>query len=377
MKEILEENNFLKPARVGEIIEGIVVGKGRSSVFLDLGAIGAGKIYGKEFYQAKSKLKSLKIGDKIFSKIIDLDSEEGYIELSVSGAFKEMSFGSLKEKKEKGELVKVRISGANKGGLISEILGISAFLPVSQLATEHYPKVEGGDKTKILKQLQVFIGQDLEVKILDLFPEKEQIILSEKAKDLDKIKEILSNYQVGDVVKGEITGITDFGAFIKFPLPSKTSSKVSAKEKALKKKDSALKECHLEGLIHISELDWKIIEDPVEVVNVGDKVKAKIVNISEGKVSLSLKALKKDPWEGIEKKYKKGEVIKGKVTKFNPFGAFIQINKEIQALCHISEFEGEKMADILETDKKYEFQILSIDEKEHRMSLKLVKKSHS
>jgi ribosomal protein S1 len=353
MKEILEKNNFLKPARVGEIIEGIVVGKGRSSVFLDLGAIGAGKIYGKEFYQAKSKLKSLKIGDKIFSKIIDLDSEEGYIELSVSGAFKEMSFGSLKEKKEKGELVKVKISGANKGGLISEILGISAFLPVS------------------------FIGQDLEVKILGLFPEKEQIILSEKAKDLDKIKEILNNYQVGDVIKGEITGITDFGAFIKFPLPSKTSSKVSAKGKDLKKKDSALKECHLEGLIHISELDWKIIEDPVEVVSVGDKVKAKIVNISEGKVSLSLKALKKDPWEGIEKKYKKGEVIKGKVTKFNPFGAFIQINKEIQALCHISEFEGEKMADILETDKKYEFQILSIDEKEHRMSLKLVKKNHS
>lgn len=373
MKEISEKNNFLKPAKVGDIIEGTVVGKGRSSVFLDLGAIGAGKIYGKEFYQAKSRLKNLKTGDKIFSKIIDLDAEEGYIELSVSGAFREMSFGSLKEKKEKGELVKVRILGANKGGLISEISGISAFLPVSQLATEHYPKVEGGDKTKILKQLQVFIGQDLEVKILDLFPEKGQIILSEKAKDLDKIKEVLNNYKVGDVVKGEITGITDFGAFIKFPLPSKASSKVSAKEKTLEKKDSVLKECHLEGLIHISELDWRIIEDPVEVVKVGDKVKAKIVNISEGKVSLSLKALKKDPWEGIEKKYKKGEVIKGKVTKFNPFGAFIQIDKEIQALCHISEFGGEKMADALETDKEYEFQILSIDEKEHRMSLKLIK----
>jgi len=372
MKEVLEKNNFLKPARVGDIIEGIVVGKGRSSVFLDLGAIGTGKIYGKEFYQAKGMLKNLKTGDKIFSKIIDLDAEEGYIELSVSGAFKEMSFGSLKEKKEKGELVKVRILGANKGGLISEILGISAFLPVSQLATEHYPKVEGGDKTKILKQLQIFIGQDLEVKILDLFPEKEQIILSEKAKDLDKIKEVLNNYKVGDVVKGEITGITDFGAFIKFPLSSKVSSKVSAKEKALEKKDSTLKKCHLEGLIHISELDWKIIEDPVEVIKVGDKVKAKIVNISEGKVSLSLKALKKDPWEGIEKKYKKGEVIKGKVTKFNPFGVFIQIDKEIQALCHVSEFGGKKMADVLEIDKEYKFQILSIDEKEHRMSLKLV-----
>ena len=358
MKELLEKNNFSRPAKVGDIIEGAVVGKGRSSVFLDLGAIGTGKIYGKEFYQAKEMLKNLKVGDKIFSKIIDLDADEGFIELSVSGAFKELSFESLKEKKEKGELIKVRVLGANKGGLISEISGISAFLPVSQLAAEHYPKVEGGDKTKILKELQGFIGQDLEVKILDLFPKKEQIILSEKAKDLDKIKEALSNYKVGDVVEGEITGITDFGAFIKFPFFD-----------SAKKKD---KQEQLEGLIHISELDWRIIEDPVEVVKVGDKVKAKIVNISEGKVSLSLKALKKDPWEGIEKKYKKGEVIKGKVTKLNPFGAFIQIDKEIQALCHISEFESKKMIDVLEINKEYKFQILSIDEKEHRMSLKLV-----
>ncbi|UZE93321.1 MAG: S1 RNA-binding domain-containing protein [Candidatus Nealsonbacteria bacterium] len=363
MKELLEKNNFLKPAKIGDIIEGTVVGKGRSSIFLDLGAIGTGKIYGREFYQAKEKLKNLKIGDKIFSKIIELDAEEGFIELSVSGAFRELSFESLREKKEKGELIKIRILGANKGGLISEISGISAFLPVSQLASEHYPKVEGGDKAKILKELQEFIGQELDVKILDLFPEKEQIILSEKAKDLDKIKEILKSYKIGDVVKGEITGITNFGAFIKFPL----SSKSSAKEKASSKKEQ------LEGLIHISELDWKIIEDPAETVKVGDKVKAKILDISNGKVSLSLKALKKDPWKGIEKKYKKGEIIKGKVTKLNPFGAFIQIDKEIQALCHVSEFEGEKMVDVLEIEKKYKFQILSIDEKEHRMSLKLIK----
>ncbi len=355
MKDLLEKNGFLKPARTGDIIEGTVVGRGRSSLFLDLGPIGTGKIYGREFYQAKDKLKNLQIGDKVFSKIIDIDAEGGFIELSVSGAFKELSFGTLREKKEKSELVKVKILGANKGGLISEISGIDAFLPVSQLASEHYPKIEGGDKTKILKELQKFIGQEMEVKILDLFPKKEQIILSEKAKDLDKIKEILEKYKIGDVIEGEITGITDFGAFIRFPISAK-----KAGEK-------------IEGLIHISELDWKIIEDPAEVIKVGDKTKARIVDISNSKASLSLKALKEDPWKGIEKKYKKGETVKGKVTKFNPFGAFVQINDEIQALCHVSEFKGEKMADALEINKEYKFQILSIDEKEHRMSLKLVK----
>lgn len=360
MKDLLENSNFLKPAKVGEIVEGIVVGKGKSSVFLDLGAIGTGKIYGKEFYQAKNRLKKLKVGDKIHSKIIDIETEGGFIDLSVKEAFREISFKILQEKKRKSESVKVKILGANKGGLTSEVSGIAAFLPVSQLASEHYPKVEGGDKTKILRELQKFIGQELEVKILDLFLDKGQVILSEKAKDLDKIKEILKNYKIEDVVEGEITGITDFGAFIKFPVLTQNE----------KEKDSV---GQLEGLIHISELDWKIIDDPTEIVKVGEKVKAKIVDLSNGKVSLSLKALKKDPWEGIEKEYEKGQTIKGKVTKLNPFGAFIQVGKAIQALCHISEFEGGNMAGVLEPDKEYEFQILAIDEKEHRMSLKLAK----
>jgi len=359
MKDVLEKNDFLKPPKIGDIIEGTVIGKGRAAVFLDLGPIGTGKIYGQEFFEARQRLKSLKKGDKVAAKIVDLENEEGFIDLSLSGASKELSFKTLKKKKEEGESLKVKILSANKGGLIAEVSGIAAFLPVSQLSSEHYPKVEGGEKTKILKELQKFIGQELEVKILDLFPKKDQIILSEKAKDIDKLKERLKAYKVGDEVKGEITGVTDFGAFIKFPVKAKSS------------KD---KVDQLEGLIHISELDWKIIQDPAEIVKAGDKISAQIIDITDGKVSLSLKALKKDPWEGIEKKYKKSDVVSGTVTKLNPFGAFVRLGKNIQGLCHISEFEGEKMEDVMEVDKEYQFQILSIDEKEHRMSLKLAKK---
>lgn len=266
----LESKILIKPPRVGEIVEGKVIGKGNSAIYLDLGAVGTGMIYGKEFKDSKEELKKLKIGETLFAKIIDLENDEGYIEMSVSGASKERTFETLQDMKEKGEPIKVKILKANKGGLITEVSGISAFLPVSQLSKEHYPKVEGGDTTKILRELQNFIGKEMEVKILDLSQGRDQIILSEKAKDLDRTREILKNYNAGDVVDGEVTGVTDFGAFIKF------------------NED-------LEGLIHISEIDWKIIKDPSEVLKIGDKVKAKIIEISNGRVSLSLKALKKNP----------------------------------------------------------------------------------
>jgi len=358
MGNILEKENLSRPPKPGEIMEGKVVAKESGKLFLDLGPIGTGLIYGKEFYEAKNKIKDLKIGDLLFAKIVDLENEDGYIELSISKAGVEMSFGALRRKKEEGEKISVKILGANKGGLISEVMGIPAFLPVSQLMPENYPRVEKGDTTKILKELQKFVGRDLEVKILDLSQKGEQIILSEKAKESDKIKEILDKYKVGDVVEGEITGITDFGAFMKFPVSEETTADQEAER--------------LEGLIHISEMDWKIVEDPTEIVKVGGKLQAKIIDISENKVSLSLKSLKKDPWLDCETKYKKGGIVSGKVTKFNPFGAFVQLSPEIQGLCHISEFGlKEKMEESLKIGKEYNFQILEIKPEEHRMSLKL------
>ncbi len=354
MKEELLKNNSLKPPRVGEIIEGKVIAKERGALFLDLGVIGAGIIYGKEFYEAKDSLKNLKIGDNVFAKVVDLENEEGYLELSISQAGKELTWGELRQKREEGEMIRIKISGANKGGLLAEISGISGFLPVSQLSPVNYPKVEGGEATKILKELQKFVGKELEVQIFDLDPKTNKLILSEKLKETKKIKESLKNYKVGDVIDSEIIGIVGFGAFIKF-----------GKE-------------NLEGLIHISELDWTIIEDPSQIVKIGQIVKAKIINISDDKVFLSLKALKQDPWKDIEEKYKKGDIIKGKVTKLNPFGAFVQVTPKIQGLCHISEFNSQKkMEEKIKIGKKYNFQILQIKPEEHRMTLALLEEHSS
>jgi len=385
MEKIIDQNSLSKLPKVGEIIQGKIIDKGRASVFLDLGICGTGIIYGKEFYEAKNKLRNLKKGDTVFAKIVDLDNEEGYIELSLTKAGQELAWEQISQKKEKDESIYIKILGANKGGLLAEVSGIPAFLPVSQLSLNNYPKIEGGDPQKILRALQKFIGKEMEVKIFDFDQREKKLILSEKAKESQKIKEILKNYKIGDVVEGEITGVVDFGAFIKFPSSAPSSAKATAGKKAAEDKP-AVKEIEaqklaeetpesLEGLIHISELDWQLIEDPLEIVKVGQRVKAKIIDISNGKVSLSLKALKKDPWENIEKKYKKGDIIKGEITKFNPFGAFIKISPKIQGLCHISEFGSQKkMEETLKIGEKNDFQILSIEPSEHRITLRLVKK---
>jgi len=357
----ITEKSKLRPLKIDDIVQGRVINTGKASVFLDLGAWGTGIVFGKEFYEAKDKLKGLKIGDNVFVKVVDLENEDGYIELSLTQAGKELAWDQLKEKKEKNELIKVKILGANKGGLLAKVFDIPAFLPVSQLSQANYPKVEGGDSNKILKALQKFIGKEIEVKVFDFDPKEEKLILSEKAKGSERLKNILENYKIGDVVDAEITGIVDFGAFVKIPINQPGKEKTATEEIE-----------SLEGLIHISELDWQLIEDPSLIVKVGEKVKAKIIDISDGKISLSLKALKKDPWQDIEESLKKGEIIEGKVTKFNPFGAFVQITDKIQGLCHVSEFGSQrKMEELLKIGKSYKFKILLIDPKEHRITLKL------
>lgn len=360
--------------QTGSTVEGKVVARDRSSLFIDLGILGTGIIFGREFYRAKDVIKDLSAGDKVYAKIIELENDEGYIELSLRDATKEISWQKLKKMKDEGEILNVKITGVNKGGLLGVLEGIPAFLPVSQLAPEHYPRVADADKQKILKELHKFVGKSLEVKILDLSASENKLILSEKAKSEEKLKEILKNYKKGDTIEGEITGIADFGAFIKFPLHGEASTKEGQQEDELASVKDYGEAKQIEGLIHISELDWQLVENPVEVVKVGEIVKAQIIDINNSQVFLSLKSLKENPWEEVEKQYKKGDVIKGKVTKYSTFGTFVEIMPKIRGLCHVSEFNSkEEMERSLEIGKTYDFQILLIEPKEHRMSLKLNK----
>jgi small subunit ribosomal protein S1 len=359
MKEIIKTNkkesetkDLFCPPRTGEMIKGEIIGIGKSAVYLDLGIFGTGVIYGKEFKEAKESLKDTTVGSEIMAKITNLETDEGFVELSLKEARQEMAWENIEQKKKNSELIKVTIVNVNKGGLIGKVFGVQAFLPVSQLSSSHYPRVEDGDPVKILEKLQEFIGEELEVKILDFSQKENKLIISEKAKNAEKTEEILEKYEEGQTIEGEITAVLNFGAFIKFGREN------------------------LEGLIHISELDWKLVKDPSEIVEVGDKVKAKIINIEKDRVFLSLKALKENPWKNIEEEYKKGEEIEGKVVEFKPFGALIKITPKIQGLIHISEFGSqEEMKSKIKEGKDYKFKINAINPSEHKIILELANKS--
>jgi small subunit ribosomal protein S1 len=255
----------INPPKVGEIVKGTVIAQERSSLYVDLGAVGTGIVYGKEFYEIKDRLKDTKEGDPISAKITSLENDEGYIELSVSGATRKLVWDELKEIQENRSPVTIKVMGANKGGLIAKVAGLPAFLPVSQLASGHYPKVMGGDPDKILKELQKFVGTDLTVRILNLKPRTGEIILSEKMAEIEAREERLKNYKIGQEVVGDITGVMEFGIFVRFGSDS------------------------VEGLIPVAQIDSARSANLSENFKIGGKITAKIIEISNGKVFLSLK----------------------------------------------------------------------------------------
>ncbi len=359
----------IKISKVGEEVEGPIIQIEHSALYVDLKDQGIGIIYGKEFLNAKDSLKKLKKGDIITAKVINFKNKDGYMELSVVDTYKQKFWENLKEKEKNNEIFKVKILSANKGGLLTEVAGVAAFIPVSQLSSKNYPRVEEGEISKILQKLQSFIGKELDVRVLNSDKREGKIILSEKIQENEKISESLANnYKIGEIVKGIISGIAKFGAFIRFQ--KKRASSEPSKEV------SDIKEgiLDIEGLIHVSEIDWKLLSDPSEILKVGDKIEAKIINISKSKVFLSRKALQPNPWDEMAKKYKLGSQIKGTVTKFNPYGAFVQINEKIQGLVHISQFKNiNEMQNSLIVGKEYNFEIILFEPQKYKINLKIVK----
>jgi len=359
---ILLEENPVKIPQIGDVLEGIVIDITSNSLLLDLGALGTGIVLGKEIKDGLAVGK-VKKGDKVGATLIDLENEEGYIELSIREASYERAWDDLESKRDGMGAVMTKVLDANKGGLMVEVNGITGFVPVSQLSSEHYPRVEDGDKNKILELLKKLVGKEMLVRILDADRETEKLIVSERAASSEKEKEVISQLQAGDVIEGEVSGVVDFGAFIKFLPPAKMASDRESDK--------------LEGLVHISELAWQLIDDPRTIVKTGDKVKAKIIGIDDTRISLSMKALAKDPWSEIAEKYKVGDTVSGKIDKINPFGAFVYLDKNIHGLAHVSEFQevypGKKMDEILKAGEAYDWKILSIEPKDHRMGLMIIK----
>ncbi len=351
--EVIVENPVLKSIadrsgtkpEVDSLVEGPVILVQKSSVFVDLSPFGTGIIYGREFINAKDIIKKINLGDVIKAKVVESENEEGYTELSLKEAKQALTWSEAEKSIKAKTVFNLEIKDANKGGLILEWQGLQGFLPASQLKAEHYPRVLDSDKDKILKELKKLVGEKISVMIISTLPKEGKLIFSEKDNNPEEKKEILSKYSVGDEIECTVAGLVDFGVFLKL-------------------------EDGLEGLVHISELDWGLVEDPRTMFKVGDSVKAKVIDIKDGKISLSIKALKENPWKEFEGKLSKGDIIKGVVIKYNKHGALVSIKEGVAGLVHNSTFGTEaKLREKLELGKTYNFQITLFEPKDQKMTL--------
>jgi small subunit ribosomal protein S1 len=340
------------PPKVGDLIDGTVIALVRGRLFVDLPPFGTGIIYGREYLNAADVLRKTNPGDAITAKVVDPAGIEGYIELSLKEARQAAIWGEAEAAILNGTSYSLIVEEANKGGLILSWQGIKGFLPASQLAKEHYPRVPEGDKEKIFGELVKLTGQVLQVRVITADAKEGKLIFSERPGDEAEEKaSLIDKYQVGDVVEGEVTGAVDFGVFVKL-------------------------EQGLEGLVHISELDWGLVEDPRQLFNVADRVQVKVIEIKDGKISLSIKALKENPWKSAGERYKKGMEVSGVIIKYNKHGALASIEEGVAGLVHVSEFASPaELKETLELGKSYPFNIKVFEPKDQRMTLSYVGKA--
>lgn len=343
MQALMEEAAV--PPQEGDTIEGPVVAIGSGKVYVDLPPFGTGIIYGREYLAARDILKKVALGDTISAKVVDTENKDGYIELSLKEARQAMIWSDAERAIAQGSIFELPVKDANKGGLILSWQGISGFLPASQLKPEHYPRVSNGEKQLILDELKKFIGKMLTVKIITADPREGKLIFSERVDSGDEKGGDASQYAVGDILEGEVTGIVDFGIFVKV-------------------------DGGVEGLVHISEIDWGLVEDPRIFAKVGQRVNVKVIEVKDGKISLSMKQLTEDPWQAAAKKYTKGDKVEAAVIKYNKYGALASIEEGVAGLVHVSEFADEAdLKNSLLLGKTYSFTITLFEPNEHKMTL--------
>lgn len=345
---ILQKSPEIFVPILGELVEGTVVSVDKKRVVVDIQGLATGVIMGKEMQDNKRTVEQLKAGDTLIAAIIDEENQDGVMLLSLRKASQKRAWDEFIKAYEEGTVIQVRANEANKGGLLVDMDGVKGFIPLSQLAPLHYPRVEGANAERIFQKLTELVSKTFSVKIITLDPENKKLILSEKSAMSEEKSESFSHLKPGQKVKGKISGVVSYGIFVTFN--------------------------GLEGLVHISEIDWGHVEDPKLYGKVGDEVEVLVIGVDESKISLSVKRLKTDPWVEIAKKYKLGDIIDGVVTRVTPFGAFMKLEEGINGLVHLSEISHglvKDPSDFVEMGKIVKAKIITLDLEEHRIGLSL------
>lgn len=329
----------------GASIEAKVLSIKKNEIVVDLGMYGVGVVPKREIGFGKK----YEIGETVTVFVVEADHGDEIL-VSLRKAAKEKGWDEVKAVTERGDTIEVVPYDANRGGLMIEYEGVRGFMPVSQLSSEHYPRVGSENKEELLTRLQTLVGRPIKAQILDIDKKQNKLIFSEREAIRDGLEKKFASIKVGDTVNGKVTGVVDFGAFVNVD--------------------------GIEGMVHISEISWERVVSPGDFLKIGDEIKAKIIAIDKDRLSLSIKQLSEDPWLTEAEKFVLGDEIEGTITRITPFGAFVQISPSVEALVHVSEL-GEGRNDpekIFTLNEKRRFKILEVNKDARKISLRSAEK---
>lgn len=354
LESLLEGDYGFTPLQRGEVREGIIVHVSPSEILIDLGAKSEGVVSGRELERmSKEALQKLQVGDEVLTYVVNPEDKNGNIVLSLSRAQLEKDWRKAEELFESQEMFSGDVAGYNKGGLIVRVGKVRGFVPASQLASARLRQSSDGKSESVWEDL---IGQTLQLKVIEIDRARNRLILSERAAMREWRKaqkeKLLAELAEGEVRKGEVISLADFGAFVDLG--------------------------GADGLIHLSELSWKRVNHPREVLKVGEEVEVYVLNVDrdQRRIGLSLKRLQSDPWSLVEDKYQVDQLVEGTITKLVKFGAFARLtgDEEIEGLIHISELSDGHIAhprEVVEEGRVVTLRIIRIDADRRRMGLSL------
>ncbi|MDQ2965735.1 MAG: 30S ribosomal protein S1 [Chloroflexota bacterium] len=358
MEELLaEQDSDIKSFKHGDVVEGKVVRIDKDEILVDIGAKSEGVVSNRELYGRHGENQpQLTIGDVVLVYVLQPESQEGHVVLSLRRAGLERKWRAMQEQFEAGVIIEAPVIDHNKGGLIVDC-GIRGFVPISQIVD--FPRRPQNDQPRdaaqeIAEKLQPFVGRKLRLKILEVNRKANRLILSEKValyeERREKRDELFSSLQVGQKVTGTVRSIAPFGVFIDLG--------------------------GIDGLVHKSELSWNKVNNPEAGYKVGDEVEAEVIDINHerGRISLSIRRLQPDPWHSTVADFKVGDVIDGTVTKLVNFGAFVRVRDGLEGLIHISELSHQRVAhpgDVVHEGQQLKLKIISLDSERHHLGLSL------
>ena len=352
MEQLLQDSSYdLRQLEVGEIIEGTIVGlTDNNEVLVDISAKSEGVIPARDLDRVDDDIREgLKEGDKIFVQVVRPTSREGNAVLSLSRALAEYDWQKAQELLESQEIFEGEVSGYNRGGVIVFLGKARGFVPASQLVSDEGKKQEDSDD-----RFKDLVGKKLMLKVIEMDRSRNRLILSERQAMRDfrrqQKEKLLNDLQVGSVQKGVVSSLAPFGAFVDLG--------------------------GADGLIHLTELSWRRVQDPTEVVSIGDEVEVKVISVDRERrrIGLSLRQLQPEPWTVIHENYAIGQLVDGVVTRLTSFGAFARIDDTIEGLIHISELSDHRInhpKEVVKEGQRVVLRIIKIEPEKRRMGLSL------